>query len=219
MNKTSLRILVLLTVLLYATITPYAFDSPNSIPSLVLEKSETEFWDIAKGCSWNNNHVAISDTSVTSINYIAEIGVYSGDNKFLFYIPKAAFTRSVIQGYLQLAIYDRTSKKVTMLEKIGVKGIAEEPLPSIIIMNMNLSEFRIEAAKVNWTEYLLPRNEKQVNPVNIYHYTSVYTNDRHYLFDVARDQAAYIVSSGFIQLAKMPNSTTIEIVTKIPILK
>ena len=219
MIKTNQRILVLILVLFFAMITTYAYDSPNSVPSLILEKSETEFWDIAKGCSWNNNHVAISDTSVTSINYISEIGVYSKDNKFLFYIPKAAFTRAFIQGYLQLAIYDRTSKKVSMLEKIGIKGVVEEPLPPIIIMNMSISEFRTEVVKYNWNEYLLPRNEKQVNPVNIYHYTSVYTSDRQYLFDVARDQAEYILKSGFIQLAKMPNSTTIEIVTKIPLLK
>jgi len=218
-NNRNRKASALIAFLFILTATLNANPSVNSIQSLILDLNETEFWIVAGNCGWNQNHIAISDTNVTSINYISEICVYSKDNKLLFYIPKVAMTRAVVKGYLQLAVYDRKSKKVDMKEKIQIYEIMEEILPETIVINMSLEQFRAEIKKIGWDEYLVPRNEKQVSPVNWYKFTSVYTTDGYFLFDVARDQADYMVKTGYLSLAKMPNDTTIEIIGKIPLNK
>ena len=208
-----------LALLLFLPMFLYASPSGSSIQSLVLAANESEFWTTAKNCGWNNNHVAIADMKVTSINYIAEVGVYSKDNKFLFYIPKEAMTRAVIKGYLQLAVYDRESRTTKMLEMIRISEIRDEKIPDDLIIDITLEMFRMETKKIGWNEYLVFRNEKQVNPVNIYKYNSVFTKDGVLLFNLARDQAEYARTTGFLSLAKMPDDKTIELAIKIPIKK
>ena len=186
-------------------VSPSAADDEQAVKrSLVIAATNAEFQAIARNAGWLSGHVANNDTSVSAVNYYKDAAVYSSDGVLLFYVYQEAATRSIIAGYIQLANYDRTSKKSSMLVSLPLSdAIRLEPVHPVVRLGLSRKEFSTETARLGWTDYLIPINDKQVRPVNLSKVAPVYTKDGFLLFWVGRDEADYMLASGYMSLASI----------------
>jgi len=197
-----------------------AFSDPyaEEVRALPLQVTERQFKDAASKCGWKESHVAMNARSVSSINYIEDVAVYSSDDVLLMYVSKEVMTHALISGYLQLANYDRSAKKVTMLDAIPIsdKSVMEKK-PEPILLGLTRKEFSSEASKLGWNDYILPISDTQVSSVNTYPYVPVVTSDGFSLFYVSRKQYEFIKATGSISLASLPDGKTIKVLGKVTI--
>jgi hypothetical protein len=80
---------------LFLTETAIAYQEANV---LILETVAKDLGALAP--NWQKNHVANSETSVTSINYIKDVRVFNQNGDFLFHIKQTAARHAIKKGYL-----------------------------------------------------------------------------------------------------------------------